>query len=312
MNNEIRGTDTLRTADAVAEALHENLMDWQVRPSTRLAPVAASVCAGSIGEIRMIELSGEPFHGTRGRQEIGTDGADFLGVLLQRSGSTQCKVGDVKTVVGPGDLSLWYSGRPVEFNMPGPFRKLCMLIPVRCLEPVLQNPTSYEGVHLVADNPLAALLGSYLTTLSEQVANGHTDMASATVDVTLELLGAALRANAGKDDVTPRKKLQTRVFQYIDSRLSDPDLTPAAIAEANGISPRYLYLLFETQGLSVAGWIRQRRLAKCRAALENQDNPKTVCQIAHSWGFSDAAHFSRLFKSAYGMSPMSVKTHRKG
>ncbi|MDH0127108.1 helix-turn-helix domain-containing protein [Brucella intermedia GD04153] len=308
---ELQGRDTLRTANQLSEALHANLMDWQVRPISRAGPIAARVRSGSVGQIRMIELSGEPFHGTRGRSEIATDGADFLGVLLQRSGTTHCQVGDVNTLVGPGDISLWYSGRPVEFHMPGPFQKLCMLIPVRCLEPVLQNPTSYEGVHLAAGNPLAALLGSYLTTLSDQVAGGQEDTASATADVTLELLAAAFRANAGKDHATPRKKLQNRVLQYIEARLSDPELTPAAIAKANGISPRYLYLLFETQGASVAGWIRQRRLARCRAALENQDDDQTVCEIAHSWGFSDAAHFSRLFKSAYGASPMSFKAPRK-
>ena len=309
---ELTGMETLRSAGTLSEALHSNMMDWQVKPIARAATIAARVRSGSIGDIRMIELSGEPFHGTRGRSEIATDGEDFLGDLLQRSGSTHCKVGDVSTLVGPGDISLWYSGRPVEFTMPGTFRKLCMLIPVRCLEPVLQNPTSYEGVHLSADNPLAGLLTSYLTTLSEQVAGGQQDTASATVDVTLELLAAAFRASVGKEDTTPRKKLQTRVLQYMETRLGDPDLTPTAIAEAMGISPRYLYLLFDTQGISVAGWIRQRRLAKCRAALENQDDNKSVCEIAYNWGFSDAAHFSRLFKSAYGASPMSFKASRKG
>lgn len=304
------GTQILKSADALSAALHENMMDWQVKPIARTASIGARLRSRSIGKIRLIELSGEPFHGTRSRSEIATDSAEFLGVLFQRSGSTQCKVGDTRTIVGPGELSLWYSGRPVEFEMATPFRKLCMLIPVTCFESVLHNPTSYEGIHLTAENPLAALLGSYLTTLSEQVAAGK-DTASATVDVTLELLAAAFRANSSKDNHTPRKKLQNRVLQYIEARLGDADLTPAAIAEANGISTRYLYLLFNTQGLSVAGWVRQRRLARCRAALESQHDIKTVSEIAHSWGFSDAAHFSRLFKSAYGASPISFRASSK-
>ena len=155
---------------------------------------------------------------------------------------------------------------------------------------------------------MTRLLASYLTTLSEEVALGHDDHACATVDVTLELLAAAFRANEAKDHKSPQKKLQNRVFQYIEARLGDADMTPASIAAGNGISLRYLYLLFNDHETTVAGWIRQRRLARCRSELANTRSTRTISEIAYKWGFSDAAHFSRLFKSAYGIAPTQFRS----
>ena len=195
--------------------------------------------------------------------------------------------------------------------MPDHFHKLCMLIPVRRFDGVLHDPTGYEGLHLSSDRPLAALLGSYLTTLCDEVAMGQDSASAGTVDVTLELLAAAFRAVRSRTDDTPRKHLQHRIIQYVESRLADSTLTPASIAEAHGISLRYLYLLISEQQMTVAELIRVRRLARCRSALDNYRDVQTVAEIAYKWGFSDSAHFSRLFKNAYGISPSAYKASRQ-
>ena len=262
------------------------------------------------GGIRLIELSGGPFNGERSRAEIARDEDEYLGVLFQRSGSTLCKVGNDRTLVGPGEVSIWHSERPAEFEMPDNFRKLCMLIPISRFESVLHNAATYEGLHLPANNHLAKLLGSYITTLYDEVATGPGGGSSGTVEVTLELLGAAFRVFHSPPDRPQRHKLKDRVFRHIKSRLDDASLTPLKIAEGNGISLRYLYLLFSEEGMTVAGWVRQRRLARCRAELEDVQCAKTVTEIAYRWGFSDSAHFSRLFKSAFGVSPSAYKVSR--
>jgi AraC-like DNA-binding protein len=77
-----------------------------------------------------------------------------------------------------------------------------------------------------------------------------------------------------------------------------------AVAAAHHVSVRYLQKLFEDEGATVTGWIRARRLEHCRrdhAAAEFAEVP--ACSIAARWGLVDAAHFSRLFKAAYGLPP---------
>jgi AraC-like DNA-binding protein len=80
------------------------------------------------------------------------------------------------------------------------------------------------------------------------------------------------------------------------------------IAAAHQISTRYLHKIFHDQGLTVAGWIRQRRLERCHRDLADpvlRSHP--IHAIATRWGFSDSAHFSRLFRAAYGTSPRDYR-----
>ena len=65
------GSELIKSADALSEALHNNLMDWQVKPVSRTDNIETIVKPRTIGDIRLIELSGAPFCGTRERAEIG-------------------------------------------------------------------------------------------------------------------------------------------------------------------------------------------------------------------------------------------------
>jgi AraC-like DNA-binding protein len=71
---------------------------------------------------------------------------------------------------------------------------------------------------------------------------------------------------------------------------------------------RYLHKLFQGQDDTVAGWIRQRRLDHCRRDLmDPAAQTQGIGAIAARWGLPDAAHFSRIFKAAYGVSPTEYR-----
>ncbi|MFB6784621.1 helix-turn-helix domain-containing protein, partial [Streptomyces sp. NPDC056352] len=84
-----------------------------------------------------------------------------------------------------------------------------------------------------------------------------------------------------------------------------PGRSPGAIAAAHNISLRSLHRLFQDQDLTVAGWIRARRLERCRRDLADPLlHSRPVRAIAACWGFTDpTTHFSRAFRAAYGMPP---------
>ena len=130
-------------------------------------------------------------------------------------------------------------------------------------------------------------------------------------DVTLELLGAAFRVQRRSSTIAPRDQLFARISGYIEARLEDANLSPKKIAEGNGISVRYLYTLFSEQGMTVSGWVRKRRLLHCRAELDGADTEASITEIAYRWGLNDSAHFSRLFKATFGMSPTQYRSSRR-
>ena len=99
-----------------------------------------------------------------------------------------------------------------------------------------------------------------------------------------------------------------RIRAFIDAHLADPELSPAQIAAACGISLRRLHRAFADTSWSVCGWIRHRRLEQCRQALLDPTQDRlSITQIAFRWGFNDAAHFSRSFRDAYEQTPRDAR-----
>ncbi|WP_051385702.1 helix-turn-helix domain-containing protein [Actinokineospora inagensis] len=96
--------------------------------------------------------------------------------------------------------------------------------------------------------------------------------------------------------------LLRRIHAFIDARLADPELTPTRVAAANHVSTRQLYRLFESEGTTVARWIRDRRLENCRKDLLTAD-ASAVSVVGARWGIPDSSYFSRVFRQQYGCPP---------
>ena len=74
------------------------------------------------------------------------------------------------------------------------------------------------------------------------------------------------------------------------------------------MSLRSLHQLFHDEGLTVAGWIRQRRLEHCRQDLADPAQAlRPVAAIAARWGFSSAGDFSRAFRAVHGLPPAEYR-----
>lgn len=127
----------------------------------------------------------------------------------------------------------------------------------------------------------------------------------------VDLLGVLADERLGRTSTdTPggNRALLLRIQAFIDRHIADPDLTPQAIARAHQISLRYLHKLFESEDATVGRYIQRRRLEECRRDLARHAHGSTIAAVAHRWGFISAAHFSRVFRAAYGLSPVNGAT----
>ena len=99
-----------------------------------------------------------------------------------------------------------------------------------------------------------------------------------------------------------------RICQTIERRLDDPELAPARVAEAEGISERYLQKLFEGVGDNFTHYVRERRLQRAWADLSNPaEAHRSISEIAYRHGFGDSAHFSRTFRHRFGLPPREFR-----
>ncbi|MCX5345043.1 helix-turn-helix domain-containing protein [Streptomyces atratus] len=92
-------------------------------------------------------------------------------------------------------------------------------------------------------------------------------------------------------------------------RSSDRDI----ITAAHFMSVRSLHNLFEAEGITVSRLIQRRRLQECARDLARGDcGERMVSGVARRRGFTNPACFSRLFRTAYDMSPSRWRDTRGG
>ena len=113
---------------------------------------------------------------------------------------------------------------------------------------------------------------------------------------------------AGSPANSTQAAILYRICQTIERKLADSDLIPAKLADAEGISERYLQKLFESTGNSFTHYIRERRLQRTWAALSNPAEAQhSIYEIAFRSGFNDSAYFSRVFRHRFGLSPRELR-----
>jgi len=261
--------------------------------------------------LKTLTVSGDPIGVSRGHVEVSYDDGAFLGVLFQKAGRTVRSSLQGQTIINPGDLVIWHGRHSLRFDMPEYFQKVCLLAPIETFERVLPDAESYAGLHLQEHLNVSRLLGACFSTLANRVLTNDTEPPNTALEVALDLLGAALTRHRESNDIGPRTNLFQRVTTFIEKRLGDSQLSPTMLAAIHHISTRYLHLVFSERGTTVGTWIRSRRLARCREELAKPRSDRTITEISMGWGFNDVAHFSRSFKSAYGVSPLTFRLARR-
>lgn len=142
------------------------------------------------------------------------------------------------------------------------------------------------------------------------VRSARQELASDTFDQFCILLEAILGHTQGRGGLTALSATHVLAAKaYIESNLADNDLSVQRVATAVRVSARHLSRLFAMEETSVAEFIVKRRLAKAKAELSDpRCRGDTVATIGYRWGFASAAHFSRLFKQHFGLSPTEQRS----
>jgi AraC-like DNA-binding protein len=117
-----------------------------------------------------------------------------------------------------------------------------------------------------------------------------------------------------KQNDLPNATRWQQVLAYIEAHLFEADaLSPACCARAVGISERYLHKLASLRGVRLGNLVQRRRLDTARALLESAAcETQSIASVAYECGFNDPAHFSRVFRQRYGLSPRQSRKRGTG
>jgi AraC-like DNA-binding protein len=216
-----------------------------------------------------------------------------------------------EAVLSPGDLAVYDTSRPYSLVFDEDFRTMVVMFPRHLITLPPDMVGQLTAVRISGSEGLGAVVTPYLTQLAANLDQLAGSTGARLAHSALDLVTTVFTRELGLDGTTadPHRALMQRIRGHIDRNLASTDLGPASIAAAHYISTRHLHGLFQEQGTTVSTWIRTRRLEQCRRDLIDPvlaDRP--VAAIAARWGFVDAAHFSRAFKSAFGVSPSEFRS----
>jgi AraC-like DNA-binding protein len=293
--------------DAWRSAIRTNYRDWEL-PDGLPTGFTARLRQRDLAGLRLVECRCGPCGGRRLTRQLARDPEPFLAIQVIRDGAERLRMGEETLLASTGDLLIWSTLPATEFEIPERLSKATIMIPLAALGERLPPGRAFTACVLDARSGIGAVLSNHVEALVAEIDRLHETEAQAARRATLELLAAAVARQAGA--IAPQLGQQhlRRVQDYILQHLRDRELSLGGIARANGISVRYLHLLFARAGLSAFSWIREQRLQRCRDALVDPTlNARLVAEIAFDWGFGDAAHFSRSFKRRFGHSPSAFR-----
>ncbi|MCR4809161.1 MAG: helix-turn-helix domain-containing protein [Prevotella sp.] len=113
-----------------------------------------------------------------------------------------------------------------------------------------------------------------------------------------------------KRRISTNDRLMERVRNTIEKYLNDSSFSVNMIADEVGISRAHLHRkMKELTGQTPHEFIRQLRLEMAARLLATQE--KNITEVVYACGFPNAASFSTLFKTTYGMTPTEFMTESK-
>ncbi|MEU2284878.1 helix-turn-helix domain-containing protein [Streptomyces sp. NPDC013178] len=296
----------------------ERLAYWRDALTTALVPMTVTargdgpfsgrISAARLGHLRVCAMEADPHRTSRTHRHIAQAPADYLAIGVQTAGTATLVQDGRHTEVGEGDLVVYDTTRPYCLDYPERFSTRIVQMPRRTVGLPEEDLRRVTGTAIPATEGFDALLASFLTTLTASVPacspSVAATLAAGVVDLFATLVDERTRQGRQQTARAPHDHLLPRIRDHIDRNLGDPELSPHTVAAAHHISVRYLHRLFEGEGITVTRLIQQRRLQECARELGLPGaSRRTVSAVAQRWGFANPAHFSRVFRGAYGVSP---------
>ena len=239
--------------------------------------------------------------------EPGKQRGDLIYYLQVASSGQHIVWDEGECVMRPGDIMLLNSAMRCRSETEGAYTTIALTIPGDILRQYLPDPRLAVGQRMSQSDGLSRAASQLLLSLWELSDAGVlTDLGGKLSRNLLEIFASSWFANSGAQcpGTTARRERAAQIICYADQHIRDPDLTVDSIADALGLSTRYIQMIFKERGEPLWSYIRRRRLEGCRAELMDPLwRDRSITTVAYEWGFNSTAHFARLFREQFGIAP---------
>ena len=271
----------------------------------------AELRIGQLGPVKLARLTVGNCSVERKQSHIVRNSPRLYNFLLQAEGMSTFFHCGKESQLETGDFVLCDTGLPHYFLTNDHSVTVMVRVAGETLRSYLPTPEQFCGQHLGRATGLTSTVAAMVRELASGIGSGlEAGCEDRVARYLLEMISMSYTLGAAPAEDASAIAWQRRkdVIQYIEDNLRDPDLSPASISAGLKVSPRYLRTVFAPGGEKMSAYILRRRLEECARQMCNPAwHAHTLTEIAFSWGFNSAAHFTRTFHEKYGMAPREYR-----
>ena len=268
----------------------------------------------SVGAITIVNLiSKSRLFFQRSWQHIQEDATDLTVVWFIKRGSMHLSRQNETVVFHAGELGIIKSLSPLSLEChtddASVLEVLHILIPTYMFKRFIPDEitTCFSSVTDKREFSIAERLFREVFEFDGEQ-GGCTDQVLVQSALSLLTEGVKQCENSLQRRQTLSQKRYLDVLNYVEIHLTDPALNAESVAQACGISRRYLSHLCKQHNTSIPDLIWGGRLQSARDWLSSQSKTQIpISEVAYRNGFKSPGHFSRLFKQVYNMTPSEFR-----
>jgi AraC-like DNA-binding protein len=276
--------------------------------------IEGAIQAAALATLQLSQVTSTPQVVRRTPAKIARASEDYFLVSIQTQGEGTILQDGRAARLAPGDFVLYDSTRPYELRFEVPFQQYVLRLPGPSLRTQLRDTHALTASTVCGQRGAGHLMIGMIQTLAADITTLAPASAHAVAESVTQILIAGLSAlpAAGQQPVTQLAAYhREQVKACVRARLRDPALTVASVAAQLRLSPSTLHRAWAGEACSIAEWIWSQRLDAARRDLCDPNlAARGVSEIAFSWGFNDAAHFSRAFRARFACSARELRASR--
>lgn len=257
----------------------------------------------------MVFVDTVAMHMTHSRELIAGDDLSFVAApTCQWEGSQAGRT----PVCKPGDGMLMNNAEVGSITLTADARFTSFSVPVAAIAPLVADLDAAIARRIPADNAALRLLVGYLENARDAQALVTPQLQHLAVTHIYDLVAMAVGATRDARETAKGRGVRAARLRaaraFVLRNLARHDLSAATLALHLGVTPRYIYMLFEHETESFAEFLLGERLMCAHGMLADQHfASRPISSISFDSGFNDLSYFNRTFRRRFGMTPSEVR-----
>jgi AraC-like DNA-binding protein len=239
------------------------------------------------------------------------DGDDAFVLIIRLSGISTLSQGGNDVPLGAGDAAGFLSADPAAAAV-SEVDALMLSVPRVALAPLVGSVESKAMKRIPRECEALRLLTSYAEVLRQTPVPMTAELRHLASTHIHDLVAIALGTTRDGAAIAEGRGLRAARLRAIKAdilaHLGSSRLTVGAVALRQGVSPRYVHMIFEAEGVTFSEFVLGKRLARTyRMLTDPRFRHMTISAIAFAAGFGDLSYFNHSFRRRFGATPSEVR-----